>query len=345
MESLLYKKVYGCLCGGLIGDAMGASAEHLTYDEIERKYGWIDSFEGAGTDDSAIKLILCKAIIDNRGYVTADEWADAFLARKEFYPLFYVPVRNSFHKIESNLELPVYAGMGNMHSSSSAMSISPMGMINACNPRQAALETYDVAGLLHGGVSTFCRDGACVMAAAVAEAMKTDATVDSIIEAGSKYLHKTSSVRMLNAIKKGLSLAYETKSYKSFRASFYKECLRDIISDSRETVPAVLALFYLAGGDAETAITYAANFGRDSDTIGTMIGSLCGAFKGIDGIPQKWIDEVEASYGSQIKISKDYQINMIEAVDQRKLTSQIVEIINSRYEAVNQTLSALAKLK
>ena len=68
--------------------------------------------------------------------------------------------------------LPVNAGMGNMQSSSSAMSISPMGLINACNPRQAALETYDVAGLIHSGDTNFCRDAACAMAAAVAEAMK-----------------------------------------------------------------------------------------------------------------------------------------------------------------------------
>ncbi len=70
------------------------------------------------------------------------------------------------------------------------MSISPMGIINACNPRQAALETFDVAGLIHAGDSTFCRDGACAMAAAVAEAMKPVATVDSILDASTAYLHK-----------------------------------------------------------------------------------------------------------------------------------------------------------
>jgi len=197
-KSLLYSKVYGCLIGGLIGDAMGAPVENKHYKEIEEKYGEINDFEGSGTDDSAIKLILCDAIISNKGYVTADEFAQAFLRNDKYYNLFYIPVKNMYHKIKDSLVLPVYAGLGNMQSSSSAMSISPMGLINACNPRQAALETYDVAGLIHAGDTTFCRDAACAIAAAVAEAMKPEATVDSIIEASTAYLHNISAKVMIS---------------------------------------------------------------------------------------------------------------------------------------------------
>ena len=88
----LFDKVYGCLIGGLIGDAMGAPAEGKTYQEVENEFGLIEDFEGAGTDDSAIKLILCDAILASDGYVTADEFAEAFLKNKEkFYALFYIP--------------------------------------------------------------------------------------------------------------------------------------------------------------------------------------------------------------------------------------------------------------
>ena len=177
---------------------MGAPAEGKSFQEIEEKFGEIIDFEGKGTDDSAIKLIICEAIIDNEGHISADEWARSFLKnRQKYYHLFYIPVKNMFHKIESNLTLPVYAGLGNMHSSSSAMAISPMGLINACNPRQAALETYDVAGLIHAGDSTFCRDGACAIAAAVAEAMNLNATVESILEIPTDYLHRINSAELI----------------------------------------------------------------------------------------------------------------------------------------------------
>ena len=132
-DSSIYKKVYGCLIGGLIGDAMGAPVETKHYKEIEKEYGQVDDFEGDGTDDSAIKLILCEAILSNNGYITADEFAEAFLNNNQYYNLFYIPVRNMVHKLKSSVVLPVNAGMGNMQSSSSAMSISPMGLINACN--------------------------------------------------------------------------------------------------------------------------------------------------------------------------------------------------------------------
>ena len=300
-ESLLYDKVYGCLIGGLIGDAMGAPVEGWNYKKIIEKYGEIDDFDGDGTDDSAIKMILCDAIIKNDGYVTADEFAESFLSERnrKFYNLFYTPVRNMFHKIEDKLELPVYAGMGNQQSSSSAMAISPMGIINACNPRQAALETYDVAGLIHAGTTTFCRDAACVIAAAVAEAMNPDSTVDSVIDAATAYLHKISSHVIIEYINNIMNLAKSVNDYEKFREKFYENHLQSLICDSRETIPCVLALFWLADGNPEKAIMYGANFGRDSDTIATMAGAVSGAFMGAGALRGEWVEKIKQNNPAQ----------------------------------------------
>jgi ADP-ribosylglycohydrolase len=342
----LFNKVYGCLLGGLIGDAMGAPAEGKTYQEVEAQFGLINDFEGAGTDDSAIKLILCEAIIENNGYVTADEFAASFLRNKEkYYKLFYIPVQNMFHKVESKLTLPVYAGLGNMHSSSTAMSIAPLGLINACNPRQAAIEAFDVAGLIHAGDSTFCRDGACVIAAAIAEAMNPKATVDSVLNAATAYLHQISSLEMLDWIKRTLEMAKKMGDYKKFREAFYKTNLGDIISDSRETVPCVLALFYLSKGDPEQAIIYGANFGRDADTIGTMVGALTGVFKGASALKREWVDKIEAGYGKKQEISKeDYGMPEIEAPNQIQLAESIIVVLNKRMAAQKECINRYEKL-
>jgi len=322
-KSILLKKVYGCLLGGLIGDAMGAPVEGKSFQEIEEEFGKIDDFEGEGTDDSIVKLILCQAIIENGGYISADEWAKSFLEnKKKFYNLFYIPVKNTIHKIESKLTLPVYAGLGNMHSSSSAMGISPMGLINACNPRQAALETYDVAGLIHAGDSTFCRDGACAMAAAVAEAMKVSCTVESVVSSATDYLHKVSSAEMINCIKETIQMAKTLGNYREFREKFYQDKLRSIACDSRETVPCALSLFYLAGGDPTKAIIYGANFGRDADTISTMTGALSGAFKGIDALKPRW---VEKAIGNN--------------PEQRNLAKKITVVIEKRVKEAEKNLS------
>jgi ADP-ribosylglycohydrolase len=344
-DNLLFKKVYGCLLGGIIGDAMGAPAEGMTYGAVKEKFGWIDDFEGTGTDDSAIKLILCEAIIKSGGHVTADEWADAFLAnKKKYYNFFYIPVRNMFHKIESRLSLPVYAGLGNMHSSSSAMSISPLGIINACNPRRAAIETYDAAGLIHGGVSTFCRDGACAVAAAVADAMNPKATVDSVLEASWKYLHKDSSKELLDRIMTAFEMVKHAGNYEDFRKEYYQNCLGDIISDSRETVPCVLALFKLANGDPVKAVEYGANFGRDADTIGTMVGALAGAFKGVDLLKPEWVAKIEAAYGLKQKPSKDYEVEEIAAPNQKELAEKLIEVMRAKAEEERKILDDFSVL-
>ena len=322
-KNLLYDKVYGCLVGGLIGDAMGAPVEGWEYKKIAEAYGEINDFNGEGTDDSAIKMILCDAIIQNGGYVTADEFAESFLRNKKYYNLFYTPVKNMFHKIEDKLELPVYAGMGNQQSSSSAMAISPMGIINACNPRQAALETYDVAGLIHAGTTTFCRDAACAMAAAVAEAMKPDSTVDSVLAASTAYLHKISSRVIVEYIDKILSLAKSLNDYEKFRSEFYENHLQSLICDSRETVPCALALFYLAGGNPEKAIIYGANFGRDADTIATMTGAVSGAFAGAGGLRKEWVDKIKRNSPHQ----EDLANGLIEIIKKRnRETGNLISI-------------------
>ncbi len=230
----------------------------------------------------------------------------AFSNNGDRFRYWYTPVRNMFRKVEAGLVLPVYAGMGNQQSSSSAMAIAPMRWINACNPRQAALETYDVAGLIHAGTSTFCRDGACAVAAAVAEAVKPEATVESVLDASTRYLHRTSSAEMTECIVGALDLARREGEYQAFRKAFYHSSFPagSVISDSRETVPCSLALFYLAQGDVRQAIVYAANFGRDADTIGAMTGAIAGAFQGVDRLGSDWVTKATAAMPGQHELAR-----------------------------------------
>jgi ADP-ribosylglycohydrolase len=313
----LTDKIYGCLLGGLIGDAMGAPVEGKTYQQIAERYGeaGVTDFEGSGTDDTAIRIQLISAIFASGGYPTVDHFARTFVeTRARNLRLWYVPVKNAFHKIEGGLVLPAYAGWGNQQSSSSAMIISPMGILNACHPRQAALETLHVASFIHNGPSGFCRDAAAAMAAAAAAAFTPGATVDTVVEATTAYLMPDSAVEMRGQIEGALALVEEAGSYARFRALYYERHLRQIISDSRETVPAVIAIFQMAGGDPRQAILWGANFGRDADTIGTMVGGLVGALHGSSGLPGEWVAKVEANA----------------AVDHRDTASRLAEIVRQR---------------
>jgi ADP-ribosylglycohydrolase len=242
--------------------------------------------------------------------------------------LFWVPVMNSFWRVSAEGISPREAGSGNMSSSSSAMCISPMGIINAGNPRQAALETYEVAGLIH---HNFSRDGACSMAAAVAEAFSPGTSVDSILKAAVEYLPPRSAKVMGGFIEATLSLARETGAYAAFRERYYAErILHDIaMPDARETVPVALSLFYLADGDPRQTILYGANFGRDADTIASMAGALSGALHGASALPGEWVEKIRASGWR----------------DQAAFTTMLVNIIHQRAADLARVTAAIQALE
>ena len=44
MSTTLQDKFFGCICGCHIGSAMGAPVEGMTYEEIDRKYGYVEGY-------------------------------------------------------------------------------------------------------------------------------------------------------------------------------------------------------------------------------------------------------------------------------------------------------------
>src|SRR5437667_3137020 len=73
---------------------------------------------------------------------------------------------------------PRDAGVGNIVNCGAAMYIAPVGIANAGAPDGAYDEALDVAGAHQ---SSYGREAAGVMAAAVAEALRPEATVDSVV--------------------------------------------------------------------------------------------------------------------------------------------------------------------
>lgn len=299
-STLLYRKALGCLLGGLIGDAMGTPTEGKDYQQIEDQFGWVEDFATDGTDDTVMKNLLAEALIRTGGHATMDAWAQVWLDRWDaiFGPKqnkFFLSVLHTAHKLRRH-GTPRTAALGNMPSSSSAMCISPVGIVNAANPRAAAIQAYNLAALIHTHDVGFCQDGAASMAPAVAAAFAPDATVASVLDAATRYIEPLSGREMLDAIERALTLARTSGDYVAFRARVYErahEFFRPIICDSRETVPLTLAIVLLAEGDVRRSVTYGANLGRDADTIASMAGAIAGALHGIEGVPVQWAGKAQ----------------------------------------------------
>jgi ADP-ribosylglycohydrolase len=48
---------------------------------------------------------------------------------------------------------------------------------------------------------------------------------------------------------------------------------------------------------------YAGNFGRDTDTIGAIVGALAGAVKGIEAVPEAWVEKVRKPHGTCLQFT------------------------------------------
>src|SRR6266540_7242289 len=111
---------------------MGTPTENLEPAEIEAGFGWVDEFEGTGTDDSLMKDLLCQALIETDGYATADDWAAQILRQRELIfgdkrDKFFISVLHTAQKLAHGYS-PRLVSQGNMPSSSSAMAIAPVGI-------------------------------------------------------------------------------------------------------------------------------------------------------------------------------------------------------------------------
>jgi ADP-ribosylglycohydrolase len=284
-SSRLETHALACLVFGVIGDAMGTLTENLEPPEIEQRFAWVDWFEGDGTDDTIMRDLIASALIRTGGYADADHWAEEW--RDQHQAIFGSKVGRFFPSVlhaAAKLRhgyLPRTIAEGSMPSSSSAMAIAPVGIVNAGNPRAAAAQAMEIASLIHVTDVAFCQDGAAAIAAAVAEALTPAATVDSVLNASIAYLKPWSGKEMRSLIIAALELAGEAGDYKSFRKRYHGRFRQRIACDSRETVPAALAIVRLANGDPRLAASLGANFGRDTDTVACMAAGICGALTGI----------------------------------------------------------------
>ncbi|MEZ4680744.1 MAG: ADP-ribosylglycohydrolase family protein [Caldilineaceae bacterium] len=128
--------------------------------------------------------------------------------------------------------------------------------------------------------------------------------MESVLDAAVRYLKPISGAEVRTLIEDALALAQSTGDYEAFRAAYHERFRRPIACDTRETVPATMALCYLAKGDPREAIIYGANFGRDTDTIATMAGAICGALTGIAGLPAAWVAKIaQNSFGDQQRLA------------------------------------------
>jgi ADP-ribosylglycohydrolase len=317
----LFSKIYGCEAAATIANSMGDVTEGLSYKEIEKRYGFVDrllpqdkkdrrSTQKDGsvfiyhahrrppgmTEDGQERHRLCtSAIIKKGGRITITDLAEAWktgIDPTKFGYLLGPQDRVIYDSINAGMPpwdvgrlaaWPGFIGTTKM--------ILPVGMVNACNPSRAAQDAFELGRLkdVRGVKGNYALEACAGIAAAAAEALKPNATVESVISTALSYL----SEEPLKEVQQGLTWAKEAKDWKELRPLYEEKYNGRPISNAVEVMSGGLACFYVAKGRPKEAILYAVNLGRDTDCKGYIAGGLAGALMGIEAVPGEWVRIIE----------------------------------------------------
>ena len=312
MVATMRDRIYGCLIGGAIGDAMGAPAEDWHYADIRPTFGRISSFlpqparsrdgaPGQITDDTTLRHYMCLAIIGKGGRITPEDYAKVWLTDLNPLRLFFTE-RIVLEKLKLGMS-PWETGRGQPLADAAIMAVAPIGIINAGDPAQAYQDGFVVSSIHQDGIE---RDAAAAAAAGFAAALMPGATTTTVLDAMAD--HASFDARRLVTI--GRELAAETGDVDRFTEQFYLRFLdrsfprppawvwdkdRTVSPTSREVLPIVAGMFQLCDGQPAACISAGASVGRDADTIATVLGGLSGALRGAGAIPPDWIVQSEAA--------------------------------------------------
>jgi ADP-ribosyl-[dinitrogen reductase] hydrolase len=274
IESHIAKRAFAAYLGLAIGDALGATTEFLTPNEIKHKYGVHDTITGGGwlrlkpgqvTDDTEMSLALGDALLKSGG-VSAKSVAEAFSDWMRTKP---VDIGNTVRR----------------------------GIIQFRNSgRPWVDENEQDAG-----------NGACMRSLPLA-ILYCNSPIDTLVVASRTQAHTTHNNRLSDA---GTEAVLEmcvvamkgndkatlreiadrlVEEHKPFR--FDKRRIENPSGYIVDTLQVVFQALF-DNGDFESTLIDVVNRGGDADTTGAIAGMIAGAYYGPSMIPTRWVKKID----------------------------------------------------
>lgn len=358
----LYKKIFGCLVGGAIGDAFGIRVEMMHYLDIKEQYGWVTHFDdlsprkpstqpplerwnplgvqmgnvdgfhplgrwskevGAYTDDMRYRLLACHTVLKKGGPINGTDFAETWFN--------YRLMAEGAEEYEPTISWP-----GPQKAYARALA-SLERISKLVNQKRPCFSGWDgPMGIIHAGNPAAAAENGYVMAVAIATALTPGATMEDVVKNVLEYAwtlgHHASEFK--GRLERLLEIARSCATPFDLYEPFYSEFLVtfppwDAVW-TMEMVPCALAICAISGQDTKQAIIGATNIGRDADTIAGIAGELTGALYGIDALPTPWVDKV-------LKLNPNPDMEQMA----RNLTNLIIERNQSQLNRSKKILSAL----
>ncbi|WP_402844757.1 ADP-ribosylglycohydrolase family protein [Microbacterium sp. GXS0129] len=278
--------------------------------------------DGHITDDTLMTQALIRVYEEHRDHIDAFAIADLLVPRLQtevrWIPEFeresiilhriFLAEKWLVTRLQYGHVDPREAGVGNVVNCGAAMYMAPVGVVNAGNPRAAYAEAIDAAGAHQ---SSYGREAAGVFAAAVAAAVSPGSSVDAVVEASIALAHDgtRAAIEAVVAAARAVRGSDHDSIGRALRDAIrpfdtvgdaYRQPAMDARIPSRtksiEELPVALGFLVAYEGDFRNTILGPVNYGRDSDSIASMAGSIAGGIGGMAVIADDWLDAIaEAS--------------------------------------------------
>jgi ADP-ribosylglycohydrolase len=302
-------RAVGCLLGLAVGDAMGDLGRS---DAHRQRYGIITNlYDGArSTDDTEFAVLTAQTLLDCQGELTiehvANSWRKYILGQGGMGTRGGKPLYGAVANLERGL-LPPYSGIDNVHNDDdgAAMRIAPIGIVCTGDPERAAKLAEIDACISHARDGVW---GAQAVAASVALAMD-GAPVETILTGGMAYIPQDSW--LCRAMDRAMIICDEQGSIETAWEALHSALWTPVHSAVAEALPQAYAIFKLTNGDFHKGMFWAANFGRDADTISALVGALSGALHGQAVIPAEWREKVRRPAGVCLKFAAGLDIPVL----------------------------------
>jgi ADP-ribosylglycohydrolase len=322
----LKEKYLGCIASSWIGSAMGAAVEGWMPERIRETYGFVDRLlpykhytditdwerpPGTTEDGIARQKLIATAIIEKQDRIMAHDLVRVWLRDLEPERMKYKQERFDRSLLELARAGVPPSELGRLWPFPNVVSMArashPIGLINAGNPEGAADDTFEV-GKVYATETHFALRWAALYNAALAEACRPDATVESVLDVARRFVHYRAEAGSLYAlydtiereVDHALELAAKHSDFEAMRDEFYGcyyggSHFNYGMSQANEVVSKGLAVFAFTKGNPKQALLLSVNFGRDTDCLAAVSGGLAGALSGPDSLPTGWIDQVNAA--------------------------------------------------
>jgi ADP-ribosyl-[dinitrogen reductase] hydrolase len=271
----------GVLVASAVGDALGATLEFLSREEVAERFGfhrditgggWLGLRPGEVTDDTQMACCIAHSLVACRGFVARDI-AERFVAwYRSQPPDIGNTTRHALHLLAQGVSWEE-AGMATHHalrpndaSNGSLMRVAPVALfargLAALNPRCSA----ESSRITHA--NPLCVAGSVALTASIA-ALLDDPAADLVAAASAASTDER-----------------------------VRACVREAAGQNPATLDAsgyVLATLQsafwavLTHASLEDVLVAAVNLGADADTTGAVAGALAGARWGYSAIPARWL--------------------------------------------------------